>query len=37
MLGRVAKFVHEKNHIAIPKKGWLMWFLALELNCYEKR
>ena len=34
--GPVAKYAHEKNHIDHPKRAWLMWFFALELNCYEK-
>ena len=35
-IGPVAKYAHEKNHIDRPKRAWLMWFFALELNCYEK-
>ena len=35
-IGPVAKYAHEKNHIDHPKRGWLMWFFALELNCHEK-
>ena len=34
--GPVAKYAHEKNHIDHPERAWLMWFFALELNCYEK-
>lgn len=26
----------EKTTSPSRKKGWLMWFFALELNCYEK-
>ena len=35
--GCVAKCVLKgKNHIDRPKRGWLMWFFALELDCHEK-
>ena len=34
--GPVAKYAHEKTTSTIPKRTWLMWFFALELNCYEK-
>ena len=34
--GPVAKYAHERNHIDHPERAWLMWFFALELNCYEK-
>lgn len=34
--GPVAKYAHEKTTSTIPKRAWLMWFFALELNYYEK-
>ena len=36
VVGPVAKYAHEKNHIDHPERAWLMWFFALELNCHEK-
>ena len=32
----VAKYAHEKTTSTIPKRTWLMWFFALELNYDEK-
>jgi len=34
--GPVAKYAHEKTTSTIPKRTWLMWFFALELNYDEK-
>ena len=34
--GPVAKYAHEKTTSTIPKRAWLMWFFALELNYHEK-
>ena len=34
--GPVAKYAHEKTTSTIPKRTWLMWFFALELNYHEK-
>ena len=36
VVGPVAKYAHEKTTSTIPKRAWLMWFFALELNYHEK-
>ena len=36
-MGALQNAPERKNHIDHPpKRGWLMWFFALELNCHEK-